>query len=435
MMTLRYRGGSVSEQSKPHPTEQGLRNKRGKWEYRGKFKGQPFSQVTNLEAVPENILKAQALRTAHLEQLRRGQPVIKQVNMLPSQAVSEFMRFYRGEHPQGGDCKWAASLMASFQFYCEQVKLPLSRVGPADLERFKAWRRDNSIHPNTLRKQLLLLGQFFKFGRKNGWLPGDPFAVGLDAEVSIPTEQDSDVMHVLSPDEEVRYLELAKRESLDLHDVTLIMLEQGPRPDELLSLPHANVDLQNHHFTIWDNSAEGKSKNAHRKLKMTPTVYEIFKRRCAKPGTWVFPSPKLDGPRTTLQKAHERVVKGKRNKAGKYEGGCGFHCRIYDMRHTYATRFACAGGNLPVLSRILGHADLSMLMRYVHPSQADMDRASAWYAAVRRPAAELESSFIEDETGAPEGWPGGPPFGPPPGPKSVKKDLKRPNLHSGKGDS
>jgi hypothetical protein len=91
----------LSAQSK-HAAELGLRNKRGKWEYGGKYKGQPFSQVTNLEAVPKNVLKAQALRAAHLAQLRRGQPVVRQVHKQPNQAVSEFMRFYRVSIPRAG---------------------------------------------------------------------------------------------------------------------------------------------------------------------------------------------------------------------------------------------------------------------------------------------------------------------------------------------
>ena len=113
------------------------------------------------------------------------------------------MSWYRSEH-QNRKCKWAASLMASFQFYCEQTKCPLARIGPAQLEDFKTWRRQNDIHDNTLRKQLLLLNQFFRYARKQGWTSGDPFAKGQDAEVKIPRERDSDAMHVLSPEEEAR---------------------------------------------------------------------------------------------------------------------------------------------------------------------------------------------------------------------------------------
>jgi integrase len=90
-----------------------------------------------------------------------------------------------------------------------------------------------------------LLGHFFRYARKQGWTKGDPFAKGEDAEVKIPREQDSDVMRVLSPDEEVRYLTTVANESRDLADVATIMLEQGPRPDEVMSLEQAQVDLRN----------------------------------------------------------------------------------------------------------------------------------------------------------------------------------------------
>lgn len=390
-----------------HPTERGLREKNGKWEYRFNLNGQSYSRVTDLEAVPENIVKAHAERTAHIEELKKGKPVVRRVITSLDHAIPKFMAWYRSEH-QNRKCKWAASLMASFQFYFEQTKCPLARIGPAQLEDFKTWRRENDIHDNTLRKQLLLLGQFFRYSRKQGWTKGDPFAKGEDAEVKIPREQDSDAMRVLSPEEEVRYLTAAASVSIDLADVATIMLLQGPRPDEVMSLQQAQVDLHNRHFTIWDSSAEGKSQNAHRKLKMTDETFRIFQRRLSVPGVWVFPSPKNEGPRTTLQKAHERATRGKINKDGRYEGGCGIECRLYDMRHTFATRFALAGGSLPVLAKILGHADLSLLMRYVHPAQADMDRAMEWYSRTQTPSSELEKMLLEDSDGrrSPEDWPG-----------------------------
>ena len=68
------------------------------------------------------------------------------------------------------------------------------------------------------------------------------------------------------------------------------------------------------------------------------------------------------------------------------------------MRHTFATRFALAGGSLPLLARILGHADLS-LMRYVHPSQADMDRAMEWYSNMQTPGPGLEKMLLEYKDG------------------------------------
>jgi integrase len=402
----------------------GLRQRNGEWHYRIKWRGEEFSGPTGLSAVPKNVSAAQAIRNTIVEELKGGKKPVRQIEVSLDEAVAQFNRWYRSEH-QNRPCKWAVSLMASFHYYFAiEDRRSLARMNSADLEAFKLWRRENNIHDNTLRKQLLLLGQFFAYGRKHGWIKGDPFGRGEDDEVKIPSEQDSEAMHVLSPEEEARYFAAAKQASIDLADIATIMILQGPRPDEVMSLQQSHVDLFNRHFTIWDSSAEGKSKNAHRKLKMTDETFRIFARRLSKPGLWVFPSGKNSGPRTTLQKVHTLVTRGKENKERNYEGGCRVQCRLYDMRHTFATRFALSGGSLPVLAKILGHADLSLLMRYVHPSQEDMDRAMEAFQAGLPDRAALEAMLVE-ANGIPAITNGGPPstFGPPQG--SQKANLGR----------
>lgn len=52
-------------------------------------------------------------------------------------------------------------------------------------------------------------------------------------------------MRVLSRAEEVRYLTAAAKETIDLADIATIMVLQGPRPDEVMSLEQTHVDLAN----------------------------------------------------------------------------------------------------------------------------------------------------------------------------------------------
>lgn len=45
------------------------------------------------------------------------------------------------------------------------------------------------------------------------------------------------------------------------------------------------------------------------------------------------------------------------------------HFRLYDLRHTWATRAAMAGIDLVTLAAMLGHSRIQMVMRYAHPTE------------------------------------------------------------------
>ena len=42
---------------------------------------------------------------------------------------------------------------------------------------------------------------------------------------------------------------------------------------------------------------------------------------------------------------------------------------MYDLRHTFATRFIESGGDTVTLKTLLGHANIQMVIRYAHPTE------------------------------------------------------------------
>ena len=82
--------------------------------------------------------------------------------------------------------------------------------------------------------------------------------------------------------------------------------------------------------------------------------------------TWVFPSPLNPArPRTELD-LWKRL-----RKLARLEG-----VRIHDLRHTFASQAAMQGIPLPVVARLLGHAQVQMTLRYAHVSDRDVEAAA-----------------------------------------------------------
>jgi integrase len=108
----------------------------------------------------------------------------------------------------------------------------------------------------------------------------------------------------------------------------------------------------------------GKTKAARRTIPMTDDAASLLRDRVREAvalGTpFVFPSPhKSMTPVGSVKKAHRAAAQRAQIKG---------HFRLYDLRHTYATRAVAAGVDLPTLSALLGHASIQMTMRYVHPA-------------------------------------------------------------------
>jgi integrase len=45
------------------------------------------------------------------------------------------------------------------------------------------------------------------------------------------------------------------------------------------------------------------------------------------------------------------------------------HFRLYDLRHSFATRATMAGIDLVTLAALLGHSRIQMVLRYAHPTE------------------------------------------------------------------
>jgi integrase len=203
----------------------------------------------------------------------------------------------------------------------------------------------------TVNRSLTTLKLLFHQAERSGYAVKNP-VVGVAM-----FREPLDSMRVISFEEQAVYL---TETSQPLRDIAKIILDTGMRPEEVFRMRAANLDFKQK--TIFN--PHGQTKAARRTIPMTDDALSVLRLRVKKAtnlGTpYLFRSRHhVQKPIRSVKKAHSAAVK--RAKIQRY-------FRLYDLRHTFATRAVDAGTDLPTLSSLLGHASILMTMRYVHPA-------------------------------------------------------------------
>ncbi len=146
-------------------------------------------------------------------------------------------------------------------------------------------------------------------------------------------QENNEIFVVVSPDEERLYLMAA---SQPLQDVATLMLETGARPDEIGKLRQQDVNLEKSFISIPD----GKTRAVRRRIPLTARASSVLEKRVANAkGDYLFLGGRtgdIDKPIVKLNAAHNGAIA--RMGLKKF--------RLYDFRHTFASRMAMAGVNL-----------------------------------------------------------------------------------------
>ena len=168
----------------------------------------------------------------------------------------------------------------------------------------------------------------------------------------------------------------------------LLMLT-GCRRNEILTLRWEDVHLQTQELHLTD------SKTGPRTVSLSPEAAQILAQLPRLPGNpWVIPGAKPGARLSSLFEPWCRV----RARAGLDD------VRIHDLRHSYASRALALGESLPVIARLLGHAQVQTTARYTHLTRDAVKDAAIRVA--RDIAEDVLEGHAPDRTSASQG-PGG----------------------------
>lgn len=335
----------------------GLRPREGHWHYRFEIDGHEWSGNTGLVATERNRKAAERAEIEARQAVEQGKSHLLRIQAIPfNEAAVKFLDWCEGRHRKKPNTyRRVKTSFASLGVHFGRT--PVSAITAGDVADYSAWRaNEHHVKDVTIRHDLHNLSKFFRYAIKHNWCRDNPVC----AE-DIPSDEEAVRIHVFTPPEETVYLNVAHPR---LRDLARLMLYQGCRPEELLSMPIESVDLNRRYLHI----EKSKTNAGRRLLRIRAESMPILTRLLQESnGPWLFPSERSAKVKLSLSTCENWHVKAREKSK--------IPCVIYDWRHTFATRAVQSGMSLATLKDILGHNSLRSVMKYVHLTQKDQDRA------------------------------------------------------------
>lgn len=222
----------------------------------------------------------------------------------------------------------------------------LAEITPQRIADYKRHRREAGASTSTLARELEVLRASLNLAlREWEWIETSPFW-----KVKIDQPKGHRERWITREEEEA----LLDASPVWLRDIIIFALNTGMRQGEILSLRWPQADLKRGTVTLL--VTKNRTKRTIPLNQAALGVLGAYSKVRHISG-YVFTSStgtKID--RSNLRREYVLA----RKKAGLED------VTFHDLRHTFATRISQAGVELLVISKLLGHKDLRMTLRYAH---------------------------------------------------------------------
>lgn len=230
----------------------------------------------------------------------------------------------------------------------------LDEITSAKIEAYKALKTRDGLSRKTVNTHLSVLGKLLSLAKEWGEL-NTTVRVKL---LKLPHQS----FEFLSFDEAPRFL--AKAPAQWSLFVTTAM-HTGLRVGELLGLKWDDIDLRAGQLVVrrnlWGGEDGSPKSGKFRNVPLPESLRLLLKENRHLKGDYVF--CRDDGRQLT----HSRV----KNVVPSICKAAGLAKRLtmHDLRHTYASHLVMKGVSIKMVQELLGHATITMTMRYAHLSQ------------------------------------------------------------------
>ncbi len=229
---------------------------------------------------------------------------------------------------------------------------PLDRIGEAAIRRW--FERYSRTAPGNANHCLASMRQILNFAAACSHIESNPAQrIALNRRPALT--------RFLSREEIARLHDVldAQTRQDQQADIVRLLLFTGCRRGEIMGLRWSEVRE--------DGLALSDAKTGPRTVPLGSAARAILDRQPRGESPFVFPSPRDPArPRGPGLSLWYRV----RKEAGIED------VRLHDLRHTMASHAVMNGVPVPVVSRLLGHSNVQMTLRYAHLADRDIEAAA-----------------------------------------------------------
>ena len=259
-----------------------------------------------------------------------------------------------------------------------RIKPALGNVDIRDIDRRRVQRMvDGCATESVARKSVSVLKTIMNEAKGDGLVMSNP----CEATFAMPEKgrrRDNGLV-LTTFDQIADLLEIVRENgSQSVQRIAYTGLLEGLRPEERYALDWSDLDMDRRTVTVDEarvsatpkhggvQDKETKTARSNRVVPMHPDFADWLSTQPNGGGPFIMGS---DGRRISPSTAQKRWARFLRDNPSAAP------VTIENMRHSFATSYLHAGGQVADLSLMLGHADINTtLRRYVRPSVDDLQR-------------------------------------------------------------
>jgi integrase len=344
------------------------------------------------------VAQARDMANDFISRLKRGEN--PQKKQLPKITFGEFLTKEYEEWillNHGSGKKTLNMLRSRFAFLLPR---PLEEIHENDIEKWRLERQKAGVKAATINRCTASLRSAFSWAVKKGLMDSNPLS-----RLEKLKERDSDVkVRYLSEDERKRLMAAldarekqlrSRRQNHNQHHagreyelmpepngnfadylkpMILVSLNTGIRQNNLFSLEWRDIDFESQTMTLRAKITKSKKTTMLPINSVVVKTLTVWREQSQDtlPNALVFPSPKSGGKFDNCKKAW----------AGLMVDAEITNFRWHDMRHDFASQLVMKGVDLNIVRELMGHASLTMTLRYAHLAPANKLRAAEMLATI-----------------------------------------------------